>query len=112
MNTPIFTVAIPTYNGARHVEEAVTSVIAQDDVPFELIISDDRSTDDTLDRIRRAAGDRPRIQVNSERLGLAGNWTRCVALARTPFVGVFQQDDLMGPGHLAAHLNGFGPETG
>jgi glycosyltransferase involved in cell wall biosynthesis len=112
MNAPIFTVAIPTYNGARHVEEAVTSILDQQGVAFELVISDDRSTDDTLDRIRRAAGDRARIEVNSERLGLAGNWNRCVALARAPFVGVFHQDDLMRPGHLAAHLNGFGPETG
>jgi glycosyltransferase involved in cell wall biosynthesis len=112
MNDPIFTVAIPSYNGARHVGEAVESILAQEGVPFELIISDDRSTDDTLDCIRRATGDRARIEINSERLGLAGNWNRCVALARTPFVGVFHQDDRMHPGHLAAHLNGFGPGTG
>jgi glycosyltransferase involved in cell wall biosynthesis len=112
MNEPIFTVAIPTFNGARHVEEAVASVLNQEGVPFDLVISDDRSTDDTIDRILRAAGDRARIEVNSERLGLAGNWNRCVELARTSFVTVFHQDDRMNPGHLAAHLDGFGPETG
>ena len=53
--------------------------------------------------VRAAAGDRARIEVNSQRLGLAGNWNRCVALARTPFVAIFHQDDVMRPGHLAAH---------
>jgi glycosyltransferase involved in cell wall biosynthesis len=108
---PHFTVAIPTYNGARHIEEAVRSILDQDGVDFDLILSDDRSTDDTLDRVRSVAGDRARVEVNSERLGLAGNWNRCVALARSPLVNIFHQDDVMRPGHLAAHLAAFGPGT-
>ncbi len=49
-----------------------------------------------------------RIEVNSERLGLAGNWNRCVALSRTPLVAIFHQDDVMlprppGQVHLTAH---------
>jgi hypothetical protein len=67
-------------------------------------VSDDRSEDETLDVVRAEAGDRARVVVNSERLGLAGNWDRCVALSRTPYVAVFHQDDVMRPGHLAAHL--------
>ncbi len=99
----LLTVAVPTCNGAAHVGEAIRSIKAQADVPFELIVSDDRSDDDTLDVVRAAAGDRARIEVNSQRLGLAGNWNRCARLARTPFVAIFHQDDLMRPGHLAAH---------
>ena len=49
-----------------------------------LIVSDDRSDDESLAVVRKAAGDRARIEVNSERLGLAGNWNRCAELARTP----------------------------
>jgi hypothetical protein len=109
---PAITVAIPTYQGASHVEDAVRSVLRQEGVAFDLIVSDDRSTDDTLDRVRRLAGDRAAIEINSERLGLAGNWNRCVARSRTPFVTVFHQDDLMQAGHLAAHLAAFGPSTG
>ena len=56
--------------------------------------------------VRAAAGDRVRIEVNSERLGLAGNWNRCAALARTPFVAIFHQDDVMMPGHLAGPRGG------
>jgi len=100
----LLTVAVPTCNGAAHLAEALRSILAQAGVAFDLIVSDDRSDDDTLDVVRAVAADRARIEVNSERLGLAGNWNRCAALARTPFVAVFHQDDVMSPGHLAAHV--------
>lgn len=109
---PVLTVAIPTYNGGPHIEDAVQSILVQSGVEFDLIVSDDRSTDDTLDRIRRLAGDRARIEVNSERLGLARNWDRCVERCRTPLVAIFHQDDVMKNGHLAAHQTAFGPRVG
>jgi glycosyltransferase involved in cell wall biosynthesis len=105
---PLLTVAIPTYNGAAHLGEALRSITSQSDVAFELIVCDDRSEDATLELVRAAAGDRARVEVNSERLGLAGNWNRCVALSTTPFVAIFHQDDVMLPGHLAAHLASLG----
>jgi GT2 family glycosyltransferase len=98
------TVAVPTCNGARHLAAALRSILAQESVAFDLVVSDDRSDDETLDVVRSIAGDRARIEVNPERLGLAGNWNRCVALSRTPLVAIFHQDDVMFPGHLSAHL--------
>ncbi len=99
----LLTVAIPTCNGAAHVAEALKSILSQEGISFDLVVSDDRSDDDTLDVVRAVAGDRMRVSVNSERLGLAGNWNRSVSLAGTPFVAVFHQDDVMTAGHLAAH---------
>ncbi len=100
----LLTVAIPSYNGADHLAEGLRSILAQEGVAFELIVSDDRSEDDSLDVVRAVAGDRARVEVNPDRLGLAGNWNRCVALSRTPMVAIFHQDDVMQPGHLAAHV--------
>jgi glycosyltransferase involved in cell wall biosynthesis len=100
---PLLTVAIPTCNGAAHLAEAIWSILSQEGAAAELVVSDDRSEDDTLAVVRTAAGDRARIEVNSERLGLAGNWNRCATLARTPLVAIFHQDDVMLPGHLSAH---------
>ena len=108
---PLLTVAIPTCNGAAHLAHAVGSVLAQERVDFELVVSDDRSDDDTIAVVRAAAGDRARVVVNAERLGLAGNWNRCAALARTPLVAIFHQDDLMLPGHLSAHATSFAADT-
>src|SRR6185312_4950673 len=103
MSGSTLTVALPTCNGERHVAEAIRSVVSQAGVSFDLVISDDRSDDGTLDIVRAEAGDRARVVVNSERLGLAGNWNHCVTLSHTPLVAIFHQDDVMRPGHLAAH---------
>jgi glycosyltransferase involved in cell wall biosynthesis len=98
---------MPTCNGARHLREALAGILAQADVPFDLVVSDDRSDDETLAIIGELAGDRARVSVNSERLGLAGNWNRCVSLSQTDRVAIFHQDDVMRPGHLAAHVRAF-----
>ncbi len=111
-NEPILTVAVPTCNGAAHLAETLHSIMAQEGVVFDLVISDDRSDDPTLEVVRSVAGDRARIEVNSERLGLAGNWNRCVALGHTPIVAIFHQDDVMEPGHLAAQVRAFAADEG
>jgi glycosyltransferase involved in cell wall biosynthesis len=101
------TVAIPTFNGARHLADAVRSVLAQQ-LPGPkptLLILDDRSEDQTVAIARDVAGARARIEINGERLGLAGNWNRCVELSTTPWVAIFHQDDVMTPHHLAGHLH-------
>jgi len=95
-------VALPTCNGARHLAETLRSVLAQGG-DFPIVISDDRSDDDTLEIVRREAPDRARITSNPERLGLAENWNRCVALCDSSFVAILHQDDLWCPGHLVAH---------
>jgi glycosyltransferase involved in cell wall biosynthesis len=107
LTEPLLTVSIPTCNGASHIAEALASVLAQEGAAYELIVVDDRSDDDTLAVIRARAGDRAKIERNSERLGLAGNWNRCVALATTPLISIFHQDDVMLPGHLSAHAASF-----
>ena len=101
------TAALPTYRGARHIAEALRSILAQDvgDDDFDLLICDDRSDDEVLDIARQVAGDRVRIEVNSERLGLAGNWNQCVKQSRAPWTAVFHQDDVMKPGYLRARLD-------
>jgi glycosyltransferase involved in cell wall biosynthesis len=101
------TVAVPTMNGSRHLAETLRGIFAQTGAVFDLLISDDRSEDGTPARAKELAGDRLRVVVNSERLGLAGNWNKCVALCRTPFVAIVHQDDVLHPGHVEAHLRAF-----
>lgn len=104
---PRLTVAVPTMNGARFLARTLRSVLAQSGTSFDLIVSDDRSDDETRTIAVREAGDRLRLVVNAERLGLARNWNQCVALSRTPYVAVVHQDDVLLPGHLAAHIAAF-----
>lgn len=97
-------VCIPTYNGTRHIAACVQSVLAQKDVDMEVLAVDDRSEDDTHDRLLTWAPLGLSVRVNAERLGLVGNWNRCLNLARGEYVCVFHQDDIMLPGNLARKI--------
>ncbi len=100
------TVAIPTCNGARHLAETLRSILGQECQPFELLVVDDRSDDETVSLVGALAGERARLVVNERRLGLAGNWNRCMAMSETPWVSIFHQDDVMLPGHLESVMRG------
>jgi GT2 family glycosyltransferase len=93
-------VAIPTYNGEAYLDETLRSVLGQTLQDFELVIVDDRSTDSTLDIIRSYSDSRIRFTRNDERLGLPGNWNRCLSLAQGEFICIFHQDDVMLPENL------------
>jgi glycosyltransferase involved in cell wall biosynthesis len=98
---PAVSVCIPTFNGARSIASTLHSVLGQTLADIEVVVVDDASSDDTAE-IARASGDpRVSVKVNAGRLGIAGNWNRCLGLARAPLVCIFHQDDLMMPENLA-----------
>jgi glycosyltransferase involved in cell wall biosynthesis len=97
MSAPAVSVCVPTWNGSAYVADALRSALAQTFRDFELLVVDDASTDDTL-RVA-ASFDDPRVRVhrNERRLGLPGNWNRCLKLARGEYVKFLFQDDLLEP---------------
>jgi hypothetical protein len=94
------TVAIPTCNGTRHLAETLHSILNQESPPFDLLVCDDSSDDGTVNLVRDLAGNRARIVVNEQRLGLAENWNRCMTESQSPWVSIFHQDDVMRPDHV------------
>lgn len=68
MSPPLVSIVLPTYNGARYLDQAVRSCRDQTDPDWELIIVDDASTDDTPVRIARYVAEDPRVRsVRHER---------------------------------------------
>ena len=98
--TRAVSVCLPTYNGAEYVEEALRSILDQTYQDFELLIVDDGSTDNTLEIVQSFSDPRIQLHRNPERLGIPGNWNRCLSLARGEYVCVFHQDDVMQPENL------------
>ncbi len=88
-------ICIPTYNGERFVSEAIASVLGQTYTDFELLVCDDCSTDSTLNIVSSFADTRLRVIAGRQRLGLVGNWNRCVEIASGEYIQIFHQDDVM-----------------
>ena len=59
-------VCIPTYNGEKYIGEQLESILKQLDMQDEVIISDDNSTDHTLEVVRRLNDNRIRIYNHSK----------------------------------------------
>jgi glycosyltransferase involved in cell wall biosynthesis len=98
---PNVTVAVMSYNNARFVGQTVKSILSQEGVSFELIVFDDRSTDDSVAVLEEFLSDpRFRLEQNVSNLGATGNFNRCVEFGEGRYVVVLGSDDVMYPGHL------------
>lgn len=97
MSPPRVSICVPTWNGASHVAEALESALAQTHADFELLVVDDASPDRTLEVVASFRDPRLAVHRNDRRLGLPGNWNRCLSLARGPYVKFLFQDDLLAP---------------
>jgi len=90
-------IALPVYNGANYLADALDSVLAQDFSDFELVVSNNCSTDATPQILEAYARRDERIRVHrSERfLPQAENVNRAVRLSKGPWVKLLCHDDLL-----------------
>lgn len=96
-------VAMATYNGEMFLQEQIDSLVAQTLQPSELVVSDDGSSDATLEIVRAFQQRAPfdvRILDKSERLGFADNFLHAAAACRYELVAFCDQDDVWLPTKL------------
>jgi glycosyltransferase involved in cell wall biosynthesis len=95
---PRVTLGVPVYNGERYLAETLDSLLAQDFMDFELIISDNASTDGTRDVCETYLAKDARIHYvrNQRNIGAAANYNRLVGLARSPYFKWASADDVCG----------------
>jgi glycosyltransferase involved in cell wall biosynthesis len=92
---PKVSVLLPNRNYARFIPEALLSLLDQDFTDFELIISDDASTDDSAAVIGEFARRDGRIRFTRQptRLGLVENFNWCLSQARGEYIKFLLADD-------------------
>lgn len=98
---------MPACNAQQYILDSIKSVQAQTIADWELIIIDDASDDGTREVVRQAANQDQRIHLhtNAQRLGLAGNRNRAVALAKGQFLAILDADDIAMPSRLEKQLD-------
>lgn len=96
---PRLTIGLPVYNGQEYLAGALDALLAQTFVDFELVISDNASTDATAEICRRyALADRRVRYVRQPRnIGAAGNHNVVVHMARGELFKWAAHDDLYEP---------------
>jgi glycosyltransferase involved in cell wall biosynthesis len=95
-------VVIATYNRASMVREAVLTALAQSRAPDEIIVSDDASTDDTVEVIAHLAASDARVRLLRQDRNSGGiqNWNVAMAAAKGDLIAWCSDDDRYLPGHL------------
>jgi glycosyltransferase involved in cell wall biosynthesis len=110
-DAPRVSVALCTFNGAPFIAEQLASILSQDPPPFEVVVSDDGSTDNTLAIVRSTArqftGDRVVVLPAADHLGVTANFERAVAATSGEIIALCDQDDVWHPGRIARIVREF-----
>lgn len=103
-------VALCTHNGARFLEAQIRSIRAQTHPPAEVVLSDDASTDGSVELVRRALEDPApgttsapialRVLRNAQPLGVRANFEQAVRHCTGELIVLCDQDDVWQPGRL------------
>ncbi len=102
LKEPRVTIGIPVFNGTDYLADALDSILAQTYTDFEVVISDNGSTDETPALCREYAARDPRIRFygNEVNRGAAWNYNRVFELAQGEFFRWHGHDDLIAPTYL------------
>lgn len=100
---PRVSIGLPVFNAEKYLTQALDSILAQTYSDFELIISDNASTDRTQEICRAYAGKDRRIRYhrNDKNLGAVPNFNLVLALSSSEYHKWAPYDDLIAPDFLA-----------
>ena len=102
-------IALCTYNGEKYLAEQLKSIAEQTIIIDEVIICDDRSSDNTVKIIEsyQALGLPIILHINDERLGFIKNFEKATSLCSGDIIFLCDQDDIWLPHKAATVLNVF-----
>ncbi|MEW6303814.1 MAG: glycosyltransferase family 2 protein [Verrucomicrobiota bacterium] len=105
---PRLSVVIPNYNHARYLPTCLGAVLRQSVQPFEVIVIDDASTDNSVEVIEQFAREHPivRLHRNEKNRGVVFNMNKgLLELAQGDYVYMAAADDEVQPGHFEKTLS-------
>jgi glycosyltransferase involved in cell wall biosynthesis len=109
MKKPLISIVMCTWNGEQYLQEQLLSILHQDYPAWELIISDDASTDGTLKMLEQYAGDnRIKIFKQLTNLGPVKNFEFVLQKATGDFICFADQDDIWLPNKISSLYNAIG----
>lgn len=105
MNNPLVTIGMPCYNVEPFIAFAINSILKQTYQNFELIITDDGSTDGTLDVIRQIKDERIILVSDGENHGISYRLNQQISIAKGEFFVRMDGDDIMFPDRVEKEID-------
>ncbi len=99
-STPTVSVLVKSYQHAPYVRQTIESVLAQSFQDFEIVVTDDGSTDGTADILRGFTDPRIRLECWPENRGISAAMNASIARARGRYLAILNSDDWALPGRL------------
>lgn len=100
-----FSIVIPTYNGEAYIEEAISSALSQTHPADEIIISDDNSSDHTIEICAKFCDKVKIVRNHNGPSGFVNGWNNAIDLATNDYVAILHQDDRLAPTFLEEIAN-------
>lgn len=97
LHIPFVSFLLPVYNGSLYVSSAIQSVLKQSDRDFELIVSIDKSDDDSGNVVKRFHDPRLKVYQHQNRLGMTANYQFLLSKATGQWITIIGQDDALLP---------------
>ncbi|MGY4286387.1 glycosyltransferase involved in cell wall biosynthesis [Bradyrhizobium sp. LM2.7] len=94
---PLVTIAIPTFNRAAMLKCCIAAALAQSYPHFEVVVSDNASTDETPEVLKACDDQRLRFIRQQTNIGLVTNWNACLAQAKGDYIVFVSDDDIVAP---------------
>ncbi len=91
---PKATVLMPVYNGAKHLNASIESVLNQSFTNFEFLIIDDGSTDNSIEITQSYNDERIRLVKNDTNLQIVKSLNRGIQLAKGDYIIRMDSDDI------------------
>lgn len=96
-DSPLITIAIPTYKRIHLLKEAIESCLNQVDFfNYEIVIVDndnDFTNREVINLLSKYNNDNIKYYKNEKNIGMFGNWNRCIELARGEYISILNDDD-------------------
>ncbi len=104
---PLVSIALATFNGSKFIHKQLDSLLVQTYTNFEIVISDDHSTDETSSIIESYAklDSRIRIFQNHLKKGVVGNFTAAIEHCKGEVIFFCDQDDVWYKDKIAQHVD-------
>jgi glycosyltransferase involved in cell wall biosynthesis len=102
---PEVSVVVKSYNHAAYVGETIRSVLDQSFQDFEIVVTDDGSTDGTADVVRGFVDPRIQLEVFEKNRGISAAMNATIARARGEFIAILNSDDFALPGRLQRQVD-------